>query len=479
MTTLARPPPEGAPSGAFALNQPATPRRHPQGNQEYTPTRRHAHNPYISPNKHTPRRAAAHPQPPASTLNELQNHLRVTRAKYYNKKARQQIPNNAIVIDIGDWNTLTTLVDNLSLGNTTQRDARLAETVAALSANITNLRADLDARLTSLEDTYKFEKDRPHTPLTYSQALQSSHPDHPAPPNSAPEPYNTRPNRNPEQELTLVQADASQPVYATTDFPALKSKVEGILGELGIENASGRPMAIRTISRHPSKDIIIALHSAEDAHILRTRAAHWVPKLSTQLSLKRTLYPVICHRIPTDFDPSTPEAIEELKSAAAGRLDSLVRVAWANPKKAHPDHGPPKKSSSIIIYPADPIQANNIIQYGLPFRATLHPAEKSRRSLIQCHKCQHFGHTAARCSAPPACGRCAAPHVTTECLCPEATPCTDHRTCTHVPFSCTLCGQAHRANYRECPSRINALHKLHERGLHEGELYKLYIAKHT
>jgi hypothetical protein len=159
--------------------------------------------------------------------------------------------------------------------------------------------------------------------------------------------------------------------------------------------------------------------------------------------------------------------------AAAGRLDSLVRVVWANPKKVHPDHGPSKKTSSIIIYPADLIQANNIIQFGLPFRATQHAAEKSQRALIQCHKCQHFGHMAARCSVSLACGRCTAPHATTTCLCPEAPPCTDHRTCTHVPLTCALCGQSHQANFRDCPSHINALRKLHDMGRHEGELYPL------
>jgi hypothetical protein len=67
-------------------------------------------------------------------------------------------------------------------------------------------------------------------------------------PSATPEPNTHRPGCSLELELTLVQADTTQPVYATTDFPALKSKVEGILAELGIENAAGEPLAIRTVS---------------------------------------------------------------------------------------------------------------------------------------------------------------------------------------------------------------------------------------
>ena len=140
-----------------------------------------------------------------------------------------------------------------------------------------NLQTDLDTQLTTLDNIYNPAS----ATLTYAQALQSAPSSHLGPPNIAPGSNNRRPGRNPELEITLVQSDTSQPVYATTKFSALKSKVEGILGELGIDNTAAHPLAIRTISRHPSKDTAIALHTTEDAQILRSHASQCVPKLST------------------------------------------------------------------------------------------------------------------------------------------------------------------------------------------------------
>lgn len=297
-----------------------------------------------------------------------------------------------MVIEESDWNTLTSLIEQVVL--MTQRESHLLDKISTLSNNITSLQTTFDSQLTSIEESLAEPPPVPNPPqFLYSDAVKSA--TQPTTmPQQAREPRNPRPGHNPELELTLVQANPSQPVFSTTHFPELKTKIECILTSAGIERTAGEPMPIHTISWHPSKDLIIALHSKEDAHILRSRAPTWVPALSPQLSLRRPLFPVICHRIPTDFEPTSTEGLTELKMAAAGGLASLEKAVWANPKKLTPDNGPPKVNSSIIIYLADPIEVNNIIRFGLPFRATQHPAEKSRRSLIQCHNCQHFGHTA-------------------------------------------------------------------------------------
>lgn len=357
-------------------------------------------------NQHTPRPRASQPPTTAALSHILTNHLQSTRSRHAGKKTGQKLPQGTIMIDEGDWNTLTSLIDQLT--SSTQRDSQLLEKIATLSNNIVSLQASFDSRLTSIEENIAETTTPTNLPRPlYSDAVKLT--PHPATATQPSHARNPRPGRNPELELTLVQTNPSQPVFSTTLFPELKAKIERILASAGIEKDTGEPIAIRTISRHPSKDLIIALHSKEDARTLRSSAPTWIPALSPQLSLRRTLYPVICHRIPVDFEPTTAEGIAELKAAAAGGLESLEKAVWANPKKLSPEKGPPKVNSSIIIYLANPIEANNIIRFGLPFRATQHPAEKSRRSLIQCHKCQHFGHTAVRCSSPPACGRCAAP----------------------------------------------------------------------
>jgi hypothetical protein len=352
-------------------------------------------NPFFSPlSKSTPRHRA--PQQPslAASLHNLRTQLQTAHGKYCSGKPRRQLPPGALPIAESDWNAIVALADQaLKLS---QQDTRMADTIASIATNLTSLQATFEARISSVETHIQECLPTPSTPATYAQALKSGHPHPSSAPPTAQDSRNPRPGRNPVLELTLVQSDPKQPVFTSTLFPELKSKIERILAESGIERQAGQPIAVRTISRHPSKDLIITLHSKEDASTLRSTAQRWVPRLSPLLSLRTSLYPVICHRIPTDFDPTTPEAIAELKASAAGQLDSLAKVVWANPKIVHPEHGPSKTASSIIIYTADPVQANNIIRNGLPFRATQHPAEKSRRSLILIQEVLHHKIEAVR-----------------------------------------------------------------------------------
>ena len=66
-------------------------------------------------------------------------------------------------------------------------------------------------------------------------------------------------------------------------------------------------------------------------------------------------------------------------------------------------------------------------------------APKPRRELIQCKRCQRFGHTRTYCTLPYSCVKCGGAHDNRDC--PknrEAKP------------SCALCGEEHTANYKGC-----------------------------
>jgi hypothetical protein len=118
-------------------------------------------------------------------------------------------------------------------------------------------------------------------------------------------------------------------------------------------------------------------------------------------------------------------------------------------------NGLQKWSSSIILYLTDPLQANLALTQQIAFCGTLRAMEKSHHSLTQCHNCQHFGHTTARCSAQQNCSRCATNHLTTACFCTETPACSDHRTC---PLTkCVLCRDSHRATDKTYPFRLKAV----------------------
>ncbi len=66
---------------------------------------------------------------------------------------------------------------------------------------------------------------------------------------------------------------------------------------------------------------------------------------------------------------------------------------------------------------------------------------KPKRVIVQCMRCQQYGHTKAYCTLPPACVKCGEEH--------------DNRVCKKPPETqptCALCGGGHTANYKGCPA---------------------------
>lgn len=59
--------------------------------------------------------------------------------------------------------------------------------------------------------------------------------------------------------------------------------------------------------------------------------------------------------------------------------------------------------------------------------------------IVQCHRCQQFGHTKSFCRNPFRCVKCGLSHSTPECTKPKETP-----------AQCVNCLQYHTASYRGC-----------------------------
>lgn len=71
---------------------------------------------------------------------------------------------------------------------------------------------------------------------------------------------------------------------------------------------------------------------------------------------------------------------------------------------------------------------------------------KNTKLIIQCHRCQKWGHATANCGHTPACLKCAQAHHTKDC---------QHK---HLENpKCVNCGQGHIANSIECPEYLRAL----------------------
>lgn len=377
-----------------------------------------------------------------------------------------------IHVSMDDWTFLRALIDQLAPNVT--RDSHLADNVASMAMTINSLQANLHACFKSLKECISTTQEVLASAHggSYAQALLSSKllTTGPMGATAPPQPP-THSGCNTDLNVTLIQLDLADPVFTTSLFPELKKRIEGAITEAGMSNSNGQPLLIYVVSHHTSKDLIVTTHTKEDAHKLCTNASAWLPKLHPALNIHILLYAVIAHHIPTNFDPSSPEAIQELKQDNRGILDSLKWTVWANPKKAQPIDRPPKICSSLILYLINLLHANLALVHQTAFQGTLHAMEKSHHTLTQCHKGQRFGHTAARCSAQPTCGRCASTHLTTACFCTETPPCPHHCTCPHIITCCTLCGDAHQATDKNCAIWLKVATCLEELNHHEGELF--------
>jgi hypothetical protein len=68
----------------------------------------------------------------------------------------------------------------------------------------------------------------------------------------------------------------------------------------------------------------------------------------------------------------------------------------------------------------------------------------NRKEIVQCHKCQKWGHAATNCYATAKCLKCANNHLTSECTLKKDVE-EDQR-----KIKCANCGQGHLANSTDC-----------------------------
>lgn len=72
-------------------------------------------------------------------------------------------------------------------------------------------------------------------------------------------------------------------------------------------------------------------------------------------------------------------------------------------------------------------------------RVKFESPRRKRRVIVQCTKCQKYGHTQKYCSRQPRCVKCGKNHLTRDCAKDDNTP-----------AKCALCDENHPANYKGC-----------------------------
>lgn len=100
-----------------------------------------------------------------------------------------------------------------------------------------------------------------------------------------------------------------------------------------------------------------------------------------------------------------------------------------------------KEPYNVFFVNLEPHENNKLvknIEYIYHQRIKVEDPRKSN-VIVQCKRCQKYGHTKNYCMRPYKCVKCAGPHNTTDCTQDKNTP-----------AMCALCGGRHPANYKGC-----------------------------
>lgn len=153
--------------------------------------------------------------------------------------------------------------------------------------------------------------------------------------------------------------------------------------------------------------------------------------LGHTFSLKETR----CYRIVIkNLHHSTPhdaiiEAIENTGNKVRGEIVNARR-------------GPEKIPTSTFFVNIEPCSNNKEvknIQYIYHQRVKIEDPRKSK-FIVQCHRCQQYGHTKNNCMRPYRCVKCGEGHKTSDCRKKDR----------NTPATCALCSCDHPANYKGC-----------------------------
>jgi hypothetical protein len=133
-----------------------------------------------------------------------------------------------------------------------------------------------------------------------------------------------------------------------------------------------------------------------------------------------------------DIHPSvsTQEITDELDSKGH-KVRNIINVK----------HRVSKEPLPLFFVDLEPNEKNNEI-YNLQFlyntKIKVEPPRKKRR-IIQCTRCQDYGHSKLHYSKPYYCVKCGKQHHSKTCTKPK-----------DAPATCALCNGSHPANYKGC-----------------------------
>jgi hypothetical protein len=166
----------------------------------------------------------------------------------------------------------------------------------------------------------------------------------------------------------------------------------------------------------------------------------WTASLNINANPGRKLFQVLVHNVRVEgVDVSDKDTAQKIQAQNAIRIPNLQvqKISWL--RKNLPEG---KKHSTLLLSVTEATAANQAIRQGIVYSGALHLVQlhSTAFTIVQCFKCQAYGHIAPHCRASETCGHCAGEHPSGKC--PEGTN-----------PKCANCKQNHKAWNNSCPTR--------------------------
>lgn len=230
-----------------------------------------------------------------------------------------------------------------------------------------------------------------------------------------------------------LKTDKTPPIflYGVENFQDMREMIESVINkdEYTYKTVRGKQTIINVKTTHDYKKVWDKIREANLIH-------HTFP------SKEDKNYRIVLKGIhPTDLDE---EVLKEELAAKDHIVKKITNMKSRKTGKALPAYfvNLQVKENNKDVY---------TVKYLNNVRITIEPVknfQKQEERLVQCHRCQKFGHSKNYCFHPPRCVQCGQDHLTAEC-----------KKLADTPATCALCLENHPANYSGCKVRKEILQR--------------------
>ena len=127
--------------------------------------------------------------------------------------------------------------------------------------------------------------------------------------------------------------------------------------------------------------------------------------LPPSIVIKHCNFHVVIHYIPLTFRLEKEVDLQEVEEANRLQMGDIVKARWCKPAARH---SPRQTCRHAVFSFPSPEAANQVLTQGLFVCQKKVYAKKCKKELLQCLKCQGWGHMAHDCLAlHDTCGTCA------------------------------------------------------------------------